>query len=217
MVEYIHLQASWGFGIQHLSDEEAGKFVKAVYGFVLFGHQYYDDTNRKESVLISSALAALPFDMKRFGSGTEGISLDEELAKRVRSDSAKKAARARWSRKKGGTVCSEDSAECRTGSESSVSGENEPQEDECEAHMASVVASSECKQHADECVQCGHYEMHEAHEEHARASEECAQHADGCAQCGHQEAHETHEEPTRASEECKQHAEGCAQCGHQEA
>ena len=201
-VENFRMYTYWGEGIELLSDAEAGRFVKALYAYVIDGQEYECDVPGRESPLIAMALHMIQSDLEEAVREEEMAKEKAELARKTRSEAARKAAEARWGRHSRQKACSDESSECGDMHEpyAGACDECEPQPGHADASDDRESRPEGCEQHADGCAQCAECEPHP---EHADASDDCE------SQPGQADALDDREPQPDG---CEQHAERCGEC-----
>ncbi len=108
-MEWVKLRSIWGAGVEHLTPEEAGNFIQAVFAYIRHGEEYQGSAGREEP-LVYQALEMLREDMEAYEAeqGPNG-------KKQIKSDKCRSAANARWTREKVADACeriSEDADSC---------------------------------------------------------------------------------------------------------
>ena len=94
-LERVKMYSNWGAQIEALSDEQAGRFIKAVYNYIRNGRTYEFTRIRPETGLILEALEMIRLDEAQ-NAGLEKQSGNESICEKMsRCEIAKKAANAR--------------------------------------------------------------------------------------------------------------------------
>lgn len=124
-MEWFKMYTDWGSAIRKLTDEEAGRVIKAVYAYALEGEE--KDCPGREGIFAAIILQTLKTDIQKY----EAALAEERKKKDQRQQHARHAAEARWKKPHAGHGSASDEHETASDEHESACTEHDEHPGAC--------------------------------------------------------------------------------------